>query len=517
MKNGLSSNFVLNKNYIPLNDIILLVSKNIKIELSSSLEKEIQDSFSFLEIYSKNRIVYGVNTGFGPMAQYKIDKEKQKELQYNLIRSHASGMGSAVEPNYCKAILLDRIITFSKCKSGVHIDLVKLQIDLFNQEIYPVVYEHGGVGASGDLVQLAHFALVMIGEGKCWYKNEIIETTTLFATLGIRPFEIQLREGLALINGTSGMTGLSIINIIQAHHLIQLSIKAGAFLNELMGSSNEYFSDELNNVKNHFGQNKVASLIQEYTSDSKLMNNYHDDIIDIHSNEIKFTEKVQGYYSLRCLPQIIGPILDTLEYTKTIVEREFNAVSDNPIIDIDKERVYHGGNFHGDYISLENDKLKIAITKLSLLLDRQLNYLLNDSLNEKLPPFLNKGILGLNFGMQGIQYPSTSTVAENQMLSNPLFVHSISSNKDNQDIVSMGFNAASICKKVIDNTFQVLSIQLVALCEATEILGVNEKLSKSSKDIYTRVRIHVPSIETDVSISNSLFILHQSLIKLNGE
>lgn len=517
MEKDLSLNFVLEKKYIPLEDIISLVSKNVKIELSPSLEKDLQDSFLFLKQYSKDRVVYGVNTGFGPMAQYKIDLEKQLELQYNLIRSHSSGMGIAIGPQDCKAILLDRIITFSKCKSGIHIDLMKLQIALFNQEIYPVVYEHGGVGASGDLVQLAHVALVMIGEGKCWYKNEIVETKALFQKLGIKPFEIQLREGLALINGTSGMTGLSLLNIIQANRLILLSIRAGGFLNELMGSLNEYFSDELNSAKHHLGQNKVATLIQQFTSDSKLMKSHHDEIIDIHSSENKYNEKVQGYYSLRCLPQIIGPILDTLDFANKIIEQEFNSVSDNPIIDAEKKRVYHGGNFHGDYISLENDKLKIAITKLSLLLDRQLNYLLNDHLNEKLPPFLNKGILGLNFGMQGVQYPSTSTVAENQMLSNPLSIHSISSNKDNQDVVSMGFNSSNVCKRVINNTYQVLSIQLVALCEATEILDVRDKLSTSSSNLYRYVREHVPPIESDFSISVSLSLLHQSLTKLNDQ
>ena len=172
-------------------------------------------------------------------------------------------------------------------------------------------------------------------------------------------------------------------------------------------------------------------------------------------------DKVQEYYSIRCVPQILGPILDTIEYAEKVLVNEANSSSDNPVIDIENGNIFHGGNFHGDYISLEMDKLKIAVAKLSMLLERQINYLMNDKLNDKLPPFVNLGKLGVNFGMQGAQFTATSTVAENQTLSFPNYVHSISNNNDNQDIVSMGTNSAQFARKVIDNTYQVLSIELM--------------------------------------------------------
>ncbi|HBL80169.1 MAG TPA: histidine ammonia-lyase, partial [Aequorivita sp.] len=188
-------------------------------------------------------------------------------------------------------------------------------------------------------------------------------------------------------------------------------------------------------------------------------------------------EKVQEYYSLRCVPQILGPVLDTLNSVEKILIEEVNSANDNPIVDVEKRNVYHGGNFHGDYVSLEMDKLKIVVAKMTMLAERQLNYLLNSKLNDILPPFVNLGKLGLNFGMQGVQFTATSTTAESQMLSNPMYVHSIPNNNDNQDIVSMGTNAALITKKVIENAFEVVAIELITIIQAIEYLKVQDSVS----------------------------------------
>src|SRR5699024_6254573 len=191
----------------------------------------------------------------------------------------------------------------------------------------------------------------------------------------------------------------------------------------------------------------------------------------------KFDEKVQEYYSLRCVPQILGPVLDTIEKVEEVLVNEVNSANDNPIVDVENKNVYHGGNFHGDYVSLEMDKLRIVMTKASMLAERQLNYLLNWKLNDMLPPFLNRGKLGLNYGLQGVQFTATSTAAENQMLSNSMYVHSIPTNNDNQDIVSMGTNSALLTGKVVENAFQVLAIELVAITEAIEHLQLQNKVS----------------------------------------
>jgi histidine ammonia-lyase len=200
---------------------------------------------------------------------------------------------------------------------------------------------------------------------------------------------------------------------------------------------------------------------------------------------------------LRCLPQILGPVYDTLKYTETILIDETNSVSDNPIIDLETQNVYHGGNFHGDYVSLEMDKLKLAVTRLSMLFERQLSFLLNPKLNEILPPFINLGTLGLNLGMQGVQFTATSTVAENQTLSGSMYIHSIPTNNDNQDIVSMGTNAAMLTKKVIDNAYQVLSIEMMALAQAVDYLKIDTRLSSTTKKTYDTIRQLVPKFIDD--------------------
>jgi histidine ammonia-lyase len=226
-----------------------------------------------------------------------------------------------------------------------------------------------------------------------------------------------------------------------------------------------------------------------------------------------FNDKVQEYYSIRCVPQILGPVMDTVEFTQTVIQNEVNSVNDNPVIDKENNNVLHGGNFHGDYVALEMDKLKIAITKLTMLAERQLNFLMNDKLNGKLPPFVNLGTLGLNLGMQAAQFTATSNTAENQMLSNPMYIHSISCNNDNQDIVSMGTNAALICSKVIENAYQVLAIEFLSIVQAVDALQMESKLSGNSRDIYKKIRGIVPRFEHDAILYKNLGTIKEYLQK----
>jgi histidine ammonia-lyase len=263
-------------------------------------------------------------------------------------------------------------------------------------------------------------------------------------------------------------------------------------------SYDDHFSEELNRVKSHEGQRKIAQQMRSILNDSKLIRRREEHLYNGKTEQVEiFTHKVQEYYSLRCVPQVLGPVLDTILNGEKIVFDEANSTSDNPIIDSETKNVYHGGNFHGDYVALEMDKLKIAVTKLSMLAERQLNYLLNDKLNGKLPPFVNLGKLGLNLGMQGVQFTAVSTVAENQTLSFPMYIHSITNNNDNQDIVSMGTNAAIMTKKVIDNTYQVLAIEMMTILQAVDYFGFRDKMSCFSMKIFEDLRKIVPKFTDD--------------------
>ena len=486
------------KGELGLEDFNKVIFEEENIKIDKEVEERVTYSFNFLKEFSKNKVIYGVNTGFGPMAQYKIEDSQRIQLQYNLIRSHSSGTGNPIPPKYVKAAMLARLNTLSLGNSGIHPSVLHLMTELINRDITPLVYEHGGVGASGDLVQLAHIALVLIGEGEVFFKGERKATADIFKQEGLQPIAVELREGLALMNGTSVMTGIGLINTIYAKQLLHWMIACSAAINEVVSAYDDHLSWELNRTKKHKGQRKVAELMRKHIEDSQLIRKREHHLYTDNSDVSVFEEKVQEYYSLRCVPQILGPAWDTIHSIENILIEEVNSANDNPIVDVTSKHVYHGGNFHGDYVSLEMDKLKIVVAKMSMLSERQLNYLLNAKLNGILPPFVNLGKLGLNFGMQGVQFTATSTTAENQTLSNPMYVHSIPNNNDNQDIVSMGTNAALITKKVIENTFEVIAIELITIVQAIEYLEIKDKVSTETRSLYDAIRNIVPPFTEDL-------------------
>ena len=482
-----------------------IVLQQKPITITEETLNDVEDCFNFLNNFSNDKLIYGINTGFGPMAQYRIDDNDRKQLQYNLIRSHSSGMGALLSAQQCRATMLARLNTMLLGFSGVHVELATLIQSLINEDAYPAIYSHGGVGASGDLVQLAHLALGLIGEGNFWFKGEVVPAAKVYETLGLKPLEIHIREGLGLLNGTSAMTGIGAINVLHARKLITGQILFSLMVNEIMEAYDDHFSEELNGVKRHPGQRMVAMAMRAISKKSGLLRKRHEHLYEKKVTEDVLEDKVQEYYSLRCVPQILGPIYDTIENTARVITDELNSVNDNPIIDRQHQNIFHGGNFHGDYISLEMDKLKIAITKLSMLAERQLNFLLNHHLNQKLPPFINMGRLGLNFGIQGMQYPAVSNVAENQTLSNPMYIHSISNNNDNQDIVSMGCNAAQMCARVIENSFEVLSVHALAIIQAISHKGYQDRLSPATKWMFDELSALAPAFTEDEPSSERLY------------
>ncbi len=498
-------------------DFEQVLYRNGNISLDEGALAKVWASYEFLSRYAENKIIYGINTGFGPMAQYKISPEDQRQLQYNLIRSHSSGAGKPFETDLARATMLARLNSLMQASSGVHPSVAELLVTLLNSNITACILERGGVGASGDLVQLAHLALNLIGEGEVQVDNTWRPTADVFRERNIEPLHIHLREGLALINGTSAMTGVGMVNILHARYLLRCSVILSAITNELMKSFDDHFSQGLNHVKHHPGQSIVARAMRELLADSKLIRKRADHLYHARIEEAVFTDKVQEYYSLRCVPQILGPVYDTMMEVQRVLEDEVNSVNDNPVIDHEKENVYHGGNFHGDYVSLAMDKLKIVTTKLSMLSERQLNYLLNDRLNQKLPPFINLGKLGFNFGLQGMQFTATSTTAENQTLSFPMYVHSIPNNNDNQDIVSMGCNAALITRKVIDNSFDVLAVQTLALMQAIDYLKCHARLSSFTHTVYQEVRALTGPVLEDVPQYKTLRTVREYLVTLGAK
>lgn len=484
---------------ISLQDIKDILFDGSKIGFSEDVYRRVKESYDFLKSYSQDRIIYGINTGFGPMAQYRVSDDERVQLQYNIIRSHSTGAGNPLPDVYVKAAMIARIGTFIQGASGVHPELVELLEAFINNDIIPFIPEHGSVGASGDLVQLAHLALTLIGEGFVFYKGKKVPTADVFKQLGLKPFGIHVREGLSVTNGTSFMTGIGLVNLIDSQRLLHWAVFASVFMNEIASSFDDLMNERLNSVRRQDGQQKIAAMMRDIASSSKCLLKREDVLYKGGIKEMVFDHKVQPYYSLRCVPQILGPVLEVIENVERVLINEVNSATDNPIVDVETRNVYHGGNFHGDYVSFEMDKLKIAITKMTMLMERQMNYLFHDRINGILPPFVNLGTLGLNYGLQASQFTATSTTAECQTLSNPMYVHSIPNNNDNQDVVSMGTNSALIAKRVIDNSYQVMAIHYMAIVQAVDCLSIQSKLSKETKKIYDEVRAFFPVFKEDTT------------------
>jgi histidine ammonia-lyase len=487
-----------------LSDVEKIVYGDKKIALSDLPMDKVVECYDFLEKFSSNKIIYGINTGFGPMAQWRIDDSDLTALQYNIIRSHATGAGEPLPDECVKAAMVARLGTFLQARSGVHPDLVKLLVEMINRDILPMIPRHGSVGASGDLVQLAHLALAMIGEGSVHYHGEWRPAAEVLKENGLEPFHIHIREGLSITNGTGVMTGVAMVNQFQAEQLLDWATLAAVMMNEIAGSFDDMMADPLNAVRRHEGQQVIAARMRMLARDSQCLQQREHQLYNGNHTEATFDHKVQPYYSLRCVPQILGPIYETLLNCRRVLEEEVNSACDNPIVDPETRNVYHGGNFHGDYISLEQDKVKIAMVRLVMTAERQLNYLFHDRINGILPPFLNLGKLGLNYGMQACQFTATSTTAECQTLAMPNYVHSIPNNNDNQDIVSMGTNTALLTRMVIDNAWQVLAIQYIALAQAVDCLSIADKLAPISRQIYKQVREICPVFVEDTPFYEDL-------------
>lgn len=495
-----------------MNQINLTQLEKVALEfeqfnLNENLISQITESFDFLKEFSSDKIIYGINTGFGPMAQFKIAEDELNQLQYNLIRSHSTGTGDALGEEYVRAVLLARINNFLQANSGISLGVIEKLVQFLNNRISPEIFAHGGVGASGDLVQLAHLALNLIGEGFVFVDGERKMAKDVLKAKNIQPLEVKLRDGLGLMNGTSCMTGIGAVNLIYAYRLLKWSTASSAIINEVVEAFDDSFSDGLNKVKRHKGQQQIAADMRSFLADSNLIKKREELFKDNDEmGRSEFKKKIQEYYSIRCVPQILGPVLETLDNAKAVIENELNSTNDNPIVSVEDQNVFHGGNFHGDYVSLEMDKVKIVVTRLTMLAERQLNFLLNAKLNDKFPAFLNMKKLGFNFGIQGMQFTATSTTAENQTLSNPMYVHSIPNNNDNQDIVSMGTNSAVITKNVIENGFQVMAIHMMAVCQSIDLLNEDEKSRLSSKTmkVYNLIRKDVAAVTEDVPQSENI-------------
>lgn len=440
------------------------------------------------EKIAAKQTMYGINTGFGKFSDVIIEDDDLGDLQLNLIRSHACGVGAPFSESISRAMMLLRANTLLRGYSGARIDVVEQLIRFINAQIHPVIPEQGSLGASGDLAPLAHLTLALIGEGEVFYKGERMPTNEALQQTQIKPITLAAKEGLALINGTQAMTAVGIIAYLEMEQLLYQSELIASMTLEGLEGIIDAFHESVHEVRGHKEQIEVARRIRNLLTDSQLMTRQGE-------------KRVQDAYSLRCIPQVLGASWQTFHYVKNILQTEMNAVTDNPLIFSEEDAVISGGNFHGQPVALAMDFLKIGISELANIAERRIERLVNPQLND-LPPFLSPNP-GLESGAMIMQYSAAALVSENKTLAHPASVDSIPSSANQEDHVSMGTIAARHAYQVLQNTRHVIAIELICAMQAVEYKGI-EKMAVATRQLYEKAREIVPSITKDRVFSTNI-------------
>lgn len=477
---------VLGDRPLTLEDVHAVSSGKVRVKLSPRATTRIRRAQGYLlERIAAGETLYGVNTGFGLLSNVRIEESDLAQLQVNLLRSHAVGTGEPLRPEWVRSMLFLRAATLIQGHSGVSVGTVQALLDLLNADVIPWIPEQGSVGASGDLSPLAHLALVLIGEGRASVDGKWMDGAKALRARSLKPITLGPKEGLALINGTQFMAALAVNAVLEAEQLMRVANLAGAMTLEALRGTLTAFDERIHRVRPHPGQIEVAQTIRDL-----LGRPGKSEIARSHEG----CGKVQDPYSLRCIPQVHGASLETIRFVRTIVEREINSVTDNPLVFPDDGEVLSGGNFHGQYLALGMDFLAIATAELASISEQRIEKLINPAISD-LPPFLMKKS-GINSGFMIVQVAAASIVSENKTLCHPASVDTIPTSADKEDHVSMGAWAARKCLTVSRNVRRVLSMELLAAAQGVDLLAPL-KTTKKLEKLKAQLRKEVPFFEED--------------------
>lgn len=473
---------------LEINTIQAILNNDKKLALSKEAKNNIKKTQNYLDdkLNNSESPFYGINTGFGSLHNVKISKEKLSQLQENLVMSHACGTGEKIHIEIVKIMLLLKVQSLSYGNSGITVKVVERLLDFFNNDITPVVYEQGSLGASGDLAPLAHMSLPILGKGEVYFEGEIYSASTILKKFGWEALALKSKEGLALLNGTQFMSAHAVYALIKAQKLSDLSDVIAAISADGYDCSLAPFNPLVHQVRAHQGQLDTAANMLKYLKESEIANQQKTD--------------VQDPYSFRCIPQVHGASKDTLHYVMQVVKTEINSVTDNPNIFAEEDEIISGGNFHGQPLALVLDFLAIALAELGNISERRVYKLVSGK--RDLPEFLVENP-GLNNGFMIPQYTAASIVSQNKQLCTPASIDSITSSNGQEDHVSMGSNAATKLIKVVDNLQQILAIELF---NASQALHYREPLKSSDfiMDFVAEFRKKVPIVKEDKIMADEM-------------
>ncbi|MPM28621.1 Histidine ammonia-lyase [bioreactor metagenome] len=469
------------KTEIRFADLEPIMLGQVQIELSPAALKKISACRQYLnqKIEKSDTPVYGINTGFGSLCNTSISKKDLSKLQENLVVSHACGMGNEVRPEIVRLMMVLKIQALSLGHSGVQTDTVQLLADMYNNDILPVVYEQGSLGASGDLAPLAHMSLPLIGKGDVVYQGNRMSSKQAFKAAGLKTVQLQSKEGLALLNGTQFMSAHGAYALVMSKNLMQWANHTAALSLEAFDGRTDPFHPMIQAIRPHPGQMHVANAINKILKGSKIAS--------------RKKEQVQDPYSFRCVPQVHGATWDTIQYVSEVFKREVNSVTDNPTVFPETDLIISAGNFHGQPLALAFDFLGIAMAELANISERRIYQLINGK--HGLPNYLVANP-GLNSGFMIPQYSAASIVSQNKQLATPASVDSIESSQGQEDHVSMGANAATKTIRILENVEKVLAIELMTAAQALEFRRPGTSSAYMEK-IVAEYRTVVPFIQQD--------------------
>ncbi len=464
-------------------DFIQVVREQQSVSLSDHALERINQGRAYVEsLLAQDQLVYGINTGFGKFASVRIAAHEVRELQRNLLLSHAIGVGEAFTTEVVRGMLLLRAQSLAQGYSGVRPELIETLLAFLNKGIHPVIPSQGSVGASGDLAPLAHMCLPIIGEGEVEYQGKILASAQVLEACGLKPMVLEAKEGLALINGTQAMTSLLALLVVDAHILLKNADIAAAMTVEALKGSHRPFDAAVTRLRPHPGAVTVARNISRLLENSEIQRSHID------------CDKVQDAYSLRAVPQVHGASRDALRHVTEIVQLELNSVTDNPLIVWDESKVISAGNFHGQPLALAADYLAIALAEIANISERRIEQMLNPSLSG-LPAFLAaQG--GLHSGLMISQYTAASLVSENKVLAHPASVDSIPTSANQEDHVSMGTHACRKARSIFENSLLVLAIEVVSAAQALDFhLPLRPALAIEA--VHKHLRKEIPHLDKD--------------------
>lgn len=486
----MSSFFLVGEHDLTLAEIREILAENKKLKLADSAVDAIVNCRNFLDehIKSSEDPIYGINTGFGSLYSRNISKSDLEQLQSNLVMSHACGTGPEIDRSIVKIMLLLKIQSLAYGHSGVQLATVERLLDFYNEDILPVIYEAGSLGASGDLAPLAHLSLPLIGKGEVFFQGKSISGEQLLVQMNWEPIHLKAKEGLALLNGTQFMNAFGVHAVLAAEDIFNWSNTISALSLDAFDGRPEPFDSKIHLIRNQDGQKIVAQKILELLEGSEI----------VQQSKVH----VQDPYSFRCIPQVHGASYDAIEYVRSIVSKELAGVTDNPNIFPEEGEIISGGNFHGQPLALSLDFLAIALAELGSISERRTYQLISGS--RGLPDFLVMNP-GLNSGLMIPQYSAASLVSQSKQLCTPASVDSIVSSNGQEDHVSMGANAATKLYKIVENTYQILAIELM---NASQALKFRQPLRTSAilEEIIRNFRQEVPLIEDDR-------VLHDDIVR----